>query len=59
MIRIIVYSIISTACLVGAILQIMQKGIPFSNAYNFESKDIKNQVDKKPFLYKAVYCSYI
>ena len=49
MVRIIVYSIISTACLVGAILQFMQKGIPFTNEFNFESKDIKNQVDKKPF----------
>ena len=49
MITIIVYSIIPIACLVGAILQFMQKGVPFTNAYNFESKDIKNRVDKKPF----------
>ena len=49
MVRIIVYSIISIACLVGAILQFMQKGIPFTNEYNFESKDIKSRVDKKQF----------
>ena len=60
MIRIIVYSIISIVCLVGAIFQFLQKGVPFTNEYNFESKDIRNRVDKKPFfLQGGVFLLYL